>query len=328
MADEGDHQLALASEPGDASPAKRQRQVIQTTDSDLATTIHNAISASLASQLAVHLDPITHSLRCLQDGQVAQDQKMSDMERENAMTRVSITEMDEAHTKRMDGLQAEILELQKKISESAPVSPTSPGMSRDYRAVPPVEEESFDLVVGGWKAGRSRESVSEQLNSILSAHGLSESVQKIDLFGRKPEAGKIVLCGNSCATNEAKRDAQISSRDAIRAVLPESWWVTLDKPPYMRKICKAIAMLSHFLESKLGLAKKDLVVGSWNRARTFLGESQITRRLTEAAVSQHEKIILSDAKTSVTVAADLQQIAAFTNRTVEDVAVLWRVHFA
>ena len=71
------------------------------------------------------------------------------------------------------------------------------------------------------------------------------------------------------------------------------------------------------------------MVGAWQRARTFLGECQVTRTAAGPGdVSQHEKIILSDEKTAVTVAADLQQISAFDNRTVEDVVALWRVHFA
>ena len=329
MAEALELQLVPASEPEEASPNKRQRQVIQTTDSDLAATIQNAIASSLASQLSAHLETISLSLRSLQDGQVAQNQKMAEMERENAKTQVTIADMSEAHNKRMDGLQAEILDLQKKVSESAPASPTSPGMPSDYRTVPPVEEVSFDLVVGGWKAGRSRETVSEQLNTILGSNGFNDCVREIRLFGKKPEAGKIMLVMDAGATNQANRDFQIKAREAIRAVLPDEWWVTLDKPPYMRKICKSVAMLSQFLESKLGIAKKDLVVGSWQRARMFLGECQVTRRVAGPGdVAQHEKIILSDEKTAVTVAADIQQISAFASRTVEDVAVLWRVHFA
>ena len=174
---------------------------------------------------------------------------MADMERENAKTQGTIADINEAHNKRMDGLQAEILDLQNKVSESAPVSPTSPGMPRDYRTVPPVEEVFFDLVVGGWKAGRSRESVSEQLNM---------------------DAG---------AANEANRNFQINTREAIRAVLPDDWWVTLDKPPYMRKICKSVASLSHFLESRnLVLRRRIWWLDLGSELARFLGSVRLPER--------------------------------------------------
>ena len=100
----------------DVSPLKRQRQVMQTTDSDLAGTIQNAMSYSLATQMAVHLHPIARSLQSLHDGQRAQNQKLAEMEKGCAQTHSTIADMQEAHSKRMDGLQAEILDLQKKVN--------------------------------------------------------------------------------------------------------------------------------------------------------------------------------------------------------------------
>ena len=103
---------------------------------------------------------------------------------------------------------------------------------------------------------------------------MSSKVKEVALFGKKPIAGKVVLDMSLASNDGARREVQLSVREAIRTGLPESWWATIDKPPDMRQISKAVAKMSGFLESKLGCAQKNLVLGSWPQARAFLGKTE------------------------------------------------------
>ena len=91
----------------------------------------------------------------------------------------------------MDTLQAEIVQLQKHSAPTSPhASPTHSPLA--YRAAGPTEDPSFDLVLGGWKEGRSRENISIQINTALSEANLLTGVSELKLFGKRPTIGKVV----------------------------------------------------------------------------------------------------------------------------------------
>ena len=165
----------------EASPSKKARQSGVLVECDIVATIQQAV----ASSVSAHLAPVTQTLQLLQEGQKQQGQKLRDIEAAQALTSSSLVDLQEAHTKRMDSLQAEFTQLQKSADSSRPTSPTSPGafpLRGGFRAVAPTGEPSFDVIVGGWKEGRSTESILEQLNKILSDCGVSSKVQEVALF--------------------------------------------------------------------------------------------------------------------------------------------------
>ena len=110
----------------EASPSKKARQSGVLVECDIVATIQQAV----ASSVSAHLAPVTQTLQLLQEGQKQQEQKLRDIEAAQALTSSSLVDLQEAHTKRMDSLQAEITQLQKSADSSRPTSPTSPVLSR------------------------------------------------------------------------------------------------------------------------------------------------------------------------------------------------------
>ena len=272
-----------------------------------------AVSTSVAAQLA----PITGALQALQQGQAAHGEKLGILAGKQDSIAADLHDMRASHSKRMDALQAEIVQLQK-AEASRPTSPTSPGAgSERFHAVPPPgDDPSFDLIIGGWPEGRSRETLMVQLNNLVSECQLSEKVVTIELLGKCPAVGKLLVQFASDLSLQAKRQEQLRVRDVLREKIQSPMWCNIDKPPHMRQISKAVAMLSGFL------GKKDLVVGNWEQAKAYLGESRIMRRMPDRSGSG-----ALNAKTGISIALDLGQIASHSKRTEQDLAVLWNLHF-
>ena len=59
----------------------------------------------------------------------------------------------------------------------------------------------------------------------------------------------------------------------------------------------------------------------------LLGENRVTRKVANNQLHANEKMLLQHAKTGVSIAADVHEIARFAQRTPEDVAILWDSHF-
>ena len=311
----------------DPSPAKRARQD-QVSERAIISAIETAVSTSVAAQLA----PITGALQALQQGQAAHGEKLGILAGKQDSIAADLHDMRASHSKRMDALLAEIVQLQK-AEASRPTSPTSPGAgSERFHAVPPPgDDASFDLIIGGWPEGRSRETLIVQLNKLVSECQLSEKVVTIELLGKCPAVGKLLVQFASDLSLQAKRQEQLRVRDVLREKIQSPMWCNIDKPPHMRQISKAVAMLSGFLTQRLAIGKKDLVVGNWEQAKAYLGESRIMRRMPDrsgsGALNSSEKMLLQDAKTGISIAVDLGQIASHSKRTEQDLAVLWNVHF-
>ena len=252
---------------GDESPQKRAKQGALMQQEMLL-----AIQSAVANNFALHLAPVTQSLQVLHEGQAAQSVQIRDIESRQTELGRNMEDMMETQTKRMDALQAEIVELQK-AEGSRPTSPVSPGSHAGFRAAPPPDDVSFDIVVGGWKEGCSRDSVLDQLNGVLSEALLSEKVLEIRLFGRRPTAGKVVLRFPPDLSVSEKRRQQMEVRDKLVSTMTAPLWCSIDKPPELRQVGKGVAMLAEFLSTKLGVAKQSLEVGSWTQAKFFLGKT-------------------------------------------------------
>ncbi|CAE7674425.1 unnamed protein product [Symbiodinium sp. CCMP2592] len=324
MANEGQPEaLALVrhEEDEEQSPSKKARQELPITQLDLVSTIQ----AAVASSVATHLAPFTASLQLIQQGQYAANQRLASVEVKQEQTTRELSELNDAHSRRMDELQAEIVELQK-ADFSKPTCPTSPETSRAYRVVPPADQESLDLVIGGWVEGKSRDAVLSLIQNAVSQSGMGERVVETEPRGKRPTMCKLVLSFRAGLSNSEKRKEQLEIRDAIRACLQAPVWCKTDQPLDIRAVGKAIAMLSGFLVEKLTMRREDLEVGSWSQARAFIGEHRVTRMLSAFAPNSHvrqdERMIVRDAKAGVSVAVDLAALATAAKRTPQDVAVL------
>ena len=166
-------------------------------------------------------------------------------------------------------------------------------------------------MVGGWKEGRSKDSVLDQLTGVLSEALLSAKVLEIRLFGRCPTAGKVVLKFPPDLSMSEKRRQQMEVRDTLASKMTAPLWCSIDKPPELRQVGKGVAMLADFLSTKLGIGKQNLEVGSWTQAKFFLGENRVTRKVDNNQLHGNEKMLLQHAKTGVSIVADVHEIARF-----------------
>ena len=97
-------------------PKARQRVLVEC---DIVATIQQAVASPVSAHPAR-----SKTLQLLQEGQMQQGQKLRDIEAAQAQTSSSLVDMQEAHTKRMDSLQAEITQLEKSADGSRRTSAT------------------------------------------------------------------------------------------------------------------------------------------------------------------------------------------------------------
>ena len=162
----------------DGSPTKRPRQVGSLANHDIVHLIQQTISTSLEG----HLRHIQDSLTNIVHDQATQSSRKR-LEDQASQQQLTLGEMQQSHSH---------VQLQKHSEPTSPLaSPTHSPLA--YRAVGPLEESSFDLVLGGWKEGRSRENISIQINTALSEANLMTRVSELKLFGKRPTIGKVVL---------------------------------------------------------------------------------------------------------------------------------------
>ena len=184
----------------DGSPSKRPRQVDSLANHDIVHLIQQTISTSLEG----HLGRIQDSLTNIVHDQASQSSRLKKLEDQASKQQLTLGEIQQSHSQRMDTLQAEIVQLQKHSAPTSPhASPTHSPLA--YRAAGPTEDPSFDLVLGGWKEGRSRENISIQINTALSEANLLTGVSELKLFGKRPTIGKVVLKFREGMTMQEKR---------------------------------------------------------------------------------------------------------------------------
>eukprot|EP00438_Fugacium_kawagutii_P024573 Skav223353 [mRNA] locus=scaffold200:464164:465237:+ [translate_table: standard] len=319
-----------------ASPTKRARQVITMENGNLVNLIQDTITTSLQGHLGrfeTSLASLVQGQADLVQGQTTQASRLTRLETITGDQQQTLNEIQQTHTRRLDHLQAEIVQLQKGAeSMSRQASPA--GSPSSFRTVGPMEEPNFDLVIGGWKEGLSRESVQTQINSLLDEARLLADVSELKLFGRRPTLGKLLLKFDSGMARPERREKQVRLRDSIRSIFEEhGFWCTMDKPPKLRAISKAVGRLSGFLQQKLGITKDQLIVGSWLMAKCFVGEHLLTGLAGASSAQppqdpQHLRWLVQDEQCNTRVWADLSLVAAATSRTPEDIIKLWDVHFS
>ena len=171
---------------------------------------------------------------------------------------VKLHDMALKHASRMDSFQGEIVDLQKALSspKTAP-SPSSLG--------PAPSGATFDLVIGDWKEGSTRDWVERELGKLLGAWkegstrdwverelgkllgavGVEGDVVETRLFGKRPAFAKMILKIEGHWGSAQCREFQLGVLTRLRA---SKWtpdgkeiWITTDKTPKQRRVSKAIA---------------------------------------------------------------------------------------
>ena len=200
MPDASSH-IVLFDAESPSSPHKKARQ-LPVENREMLQLIQTTISNSIEG----HLGRIESSLATLvqdQSTQAARGQQKS------------LDEIQQSHTRRMDNLQAEIIQLQKRPGPlSAQSSPL--GSPSSFRAAGPSDEPCFDLVLGGWKEGCSRETIQKEITSGLTSARLLADISEIKLLGKRPTFGKLILKHQDAMTTQEKRERQIHLRDHLR----------------------------------------------------------------------------------------------------------------
>ena len=310
-----------------SSPHKKARQ-LPVENREMLQLIQTTISNSIEG----HLGRIESSLATLVQDQSTQASRLTKLESFAVGQQKSLDEIQQSHTRRMDNLQAEIIQLQKCPGPlSAQSSPL--GSPSSFRAAGPSDEPCFDLVLGGWKEGCSRETIQKEITSGLTSARLLADISEIKLLGKRPTFGKLILKHQDAMTTQEKRERQIHLRDHLRKTFEsKGFWCSLDKPPKMRSISKAVTKLSGFLQQQCQVPKEQLDVGSWAQAKCFLGEHLVTGL---AGSSQGSTVpnpsllrwLIQDTRNDICVWVDISSLASALNQTTEDLIKLWDCHF-
>lgn len=188
--------------------------------------------------------------------------------------------MDSQHARRMGAFQDELVQLQNTISSpKAAQSPSSLGGS-------PVSSvglslRTFDLVIGGWEEGCTKDWVKKGLAKLIASAGAQEHVSQTHVHGKHSSFGKFAL---KLDWGPADRPAfQLKVLNKVRSA---QWapggsavWITTGKThktPTQRRLSKAVAQLNAFFREQLKVDHGVLEVASWAAAKTFVGESRVT----------------------------------------------------
>eukprot|EP00438_Fugacium_kawagutii_P006249 Skav201984 [mRNA] locus=scaffold2976:96065:97105:+ [translate_table: standard] len=314
--------------PHGSSPTKRTRHAAPLENAEMVHLIQQTINSSLDG----HLGRIENSLTTIAQNQTQHASRLTNLETVTRGQGHTLKEMQQSHSQRMDNLQAEIVQLQQAGLTSARGSPdTSPS---SFRAAGPVDNpSSFDLVVGGWKEGLSRETIYSHINPLLNEAGVMADILEFKLFGKRPTIGKLAPHFPSNLTIQERRAKQVLLRDKVRSIFRDKdFWCTLDKPPKMRLISKAVGKLSGFLQKHFKMSPSDLVVGSWSLAKCFVGEHLLTGLAGSPGSKPpsdptHLRWLVQDDATGNCVWADLVAISTALSINQDDLVKAWDLHF-
>ena len=264
------------------SPAKRTKtgpgsSISNIDQGQLMRLIQNTIQESVASSIgSMHA-----TVQTLVEKTCDQNDRLGKVEHTLESHHTLLTHLDFEHTRRLDVMQGELVQLQKVVASPKatppPVSLTASGSSNEFA--------SFDLVMGGWKEGAKREWVESQLSELLAHVGVKTCVSHIKLIGKRPTFAKLELNFGEGATPKMKRDHQLEVlsqlRRADRTLGDSNLWITTDKTPAQRKISRAIAVLNQFLFAQLKLDRGVLDVSSWVAAKSYVGDARVSDRMSE-----------------------------------------------
>ena len=184
--------------------------------------------------------------------------------------------MDSQHARRMDAFQDELVQLQKSISSpKAAQSPSSLGVSPVSSAG--LSPGTFDLVIGGWEEGCTKDWVEKELAKLIASAGAQEHVSQTHVHGKRPSFDKLALKLEERSGPADRRAFQLKVLNKLPSAQwapgGSAFWITTDKTPTQRRVSKAVAQLNAFLREQLKVDHGVLEVASWAAAKTFVGES-------------------------------------------------------
>jgi hypothetical protein len=197
---------------------------------------------------------------------------------------------------------------------------------------------TFDIVLGGWKEGSTREWVERELAKLLASVDMQAHVTRIILYGKRPGFAKFALKFEDSWGPTERRQFQLKVLTRIRAA---KWtpggsevWVTTDKSPKQRRVSKAIAQLNAFLRDCLKVDSGVLEVASWAAAKAFVGEFRVTGLTEEneygakpACDVDDLRWLVRDVRLGITVWLDLDSLSKGLGLSKSDVKNRWLAHF-
>ena len=149
--------------------------------------------------------------KALPDKLLVQDDQLDRVERALESQQGVLHDMDASHARRMDAFQVELVQLQKAVSSPKAVqSPSSLGP-------PDLPSGTFDIVIGDWKEGSTREWVDRELAKLLASVDAQRHVARTILYGKRSGCAKFALkLGDSWGPTE-RRQFQLKVLTRIRA---------------------------------------------------------------------------------------------------------------
>lgn len=263
---------------------------------------------------------------------MVQDGRLDCVERALESQQGLLHDMEASHARRMDAFQVELVELQKAASSRKAVPSPSSLRPSD------LQSGNFDIVIGGWKEGSTREWVERELAKLLTSVGAQEHVSQTILYGKRPGFAKFVLKLEDSWAPPDRRQFQLKVLTRIRSA---HWapggrevWVTTDKSPKQRRVSKATAQLNAFLRDCLKVDSGVLEVASWAAAKAYVGEFRVTGLTEEneygakpACDVADLRWLVRDARLGVTVWLDLGSLSKGLALNKSDLRSKWLAHF-
>eukprot|EP00438_Fugacium_kawagutii_P029956 Skav226338 [mRNA] locus=scaffold3640:56391:60839:+ [translate_table: standard] len=292
------------------------------------STIQDTISSSLGA--------INTTMQTLAEKSASQESRLGKVEQALKTQQGMIQEKDSRQNKRIDDLQKEFRELQKHLCSPRGSPRQSPSGSPTSSANPNPSEPKFDIVVGGWKEGVTREWVETQVSKFLASTGVTDTVSQIKTFGKRPTFAKLELHFENGLALAQRREIQM---DMIKKLKAAGWqphdrpvWVTGDKTPQQRRVSKAVAVLNGFLRH-LQVDHGMLEVSSWPSAKAYVGEHRVTGLSQDHSLGSRPlcdacdvRWIVCDDRTGTNVWLDTAGLALGLNLDKAELQKAWQTH--
>lgn len=340
--DDDDAPTALV--PYGDSPSKRAKTDVLASNSPMEQKqLVSLIQSTIQDTMATSLVPMQKAVQALSEKSATQDGRLEKVEHELGSHHgtlrdlgSALRDMDLKHAKRMDSIQGELVQLQKAVSSpKAAQSPSSLGSPVSDSG---LSHGTFDIVIGGWKEGCTRDWVERELAKLLQSVGAGAHVSQTLVFGKRPGFAKFVLNMESHWTPAQRREFQLKVLTRLRAA---QWtpgdcqvWITTDKTPKQRRISKAIAQLNAFMRDTLQVDRSLLEVASWAAAKAFVGEFRVTGLSEEHAYgarptcdSDDLRWLVRDAQLGLNVWLDLVSLSQALGMNTAEVKKHWLAHF-
>ena len=321
---------------GGDSPTKRAKtsMIAATSGIDqrqLVSLIQSTIQESVQSSVQSSLSPLQSAVQSLSDKSVVQDSRLDKVEQHLESQQAVLANMDLQHARRMDSLKDELTQLQQVVvsspaSSGSPVSASGPTMA------------TFDIVLGGWKDGATRDWVEHEIAKLLDCAEVRLHVSETLVFGKRPAFAKLKLNLEAHWAPAERRAFQLKVLTKLRSA---QWapggceaWVTTDKTPGQRKVSKAIAQLNAFLRDRLKVDRGSLDVASWAAAKAFIGEFRVTGLSEEHDLGAKPRCavadlrwLVRDARSGTNVWLDLHALSQGLGMNKPELHKQWLAHF-